>query len=82
MSKMSRGLLEAALVTADPNNNQQFMHLLLFTMQELSLTVRDVAEMIGVSLPTVERWMNGQSTPHPAMRPPTYKMFVKLLKAD
>lgn len=81
MSEMSKGLVKVALMVADPKNDRQFMHLVICSMQELNLTDKDVAEMIGVSIPTVERWKNGKNAPHPAMRPVIYKEFIKRLDA-
>lgn len=36
---------------------------------EGGLTVRDAAEAVGCSLPTIQRWIHGGALPHPNMRP-------------
>lgn len=65
------------LETADPNDDRQFMHLVLASMQKLGLTKKDVAHMFGTSISTVERWVSGKNAPHPIMRPIMYKVFLK-----
>lgn len=77
MSEMSKGLVKVALMTADPNDDRQFMHLVRCSMQELGLTTKDVAHMFGASIPTVERWTTGKNAPLPLMRSIVYKEFIK-----
>ena len=37
-------------------------------MDEKHLSVHDIAKIAGCSLPTVERWLDNENVPHPAMQ--------------
>ena len=38
-------------------------------------SVREIADGLGISHSTVNRWAAGRSSPHPAMRGPVLKWF-------
>ena len=46
---------------------------LRFHMQQKTLSVQDLADLIAVDAKTVERWLSGETTPTPTMpvAPPT-----------
>lgn len=48
---------------------------------ESGVTERDIADELGISRPTVSRWRQGLSTPHPYGQVPAIKSFRKLIQA-
>ena len=50
------------------NNDAEFQSFLIHSMFELKLKNSDLTKQFGVSKPTVNRWLNGKSAPHPAVR--------------
>jgi len=73
-----RQLAERALSTPGAiANDDLFVELLTKAAEVLELTDGDIADAAGVSRPTVNRWLNRQSDPHPAMRRPLYKWIDK-----
>jgi hypothetical protein len=46
------------------------------------MTVKKVAHEFGCSFPTVERWLMGNSSPHPYMRRPVYLWLEYLTKCQ
>jgi hypothetical protein len=72
--------LKARLDAATPNSiMQEFRELLVATMDALNLQPVDVCRKMGASIPTVLRWKEGVSAPHPAMRPPTLAALKELI---
>ena len=45
----------------------------------LELSDTDVSEVLLVSRPTVNRWINGRNLPHPAMRKPIFDWIKEAL---
>ena len=43
-----------------------------------AFSVRTVAEALEVSLPTVQRWVEGRNFPHPYMRPGILRLLKEL----
>lgn len=43
----------------------------------LQLTEGVLADTFGVSVPTIARWLSGDSDPHPAMRKPIHRWIVE-----
>lgn len=44
-------------------------------IDKFQLSHRDVAHIVGTSVPTVTRWVTGQSAPHHYMRGAILRMF-------
>ena len=60
--------------------NEQFTTELNSIMSECFMSVDHVADAIRVSRPTVQRWTQGTSLPHPGMREPIMKYMRKQLQ--
>ena len=45
---------------------------------EFVTNVNEFARKFGMSRPTINRWKNGHSVPHPALRPRIYRHLHKL----
>lgn len=65
---------------ADIEDDQEFRSILSEAMKRLSLSDDDIAGALLVSRPTVNRWLEGKSEPHPAMRRPIYAWIIKLVQ--
>lgn len=65
------------LISADPNDDKLFPSLVKESMETLELSDRDVAHAIDISIPSLTRWKNGLSAPHPVLRPHVYKWFIE-----
>lgn len=72
--------LKKELETASSDNDDQFTHLINTSMNVLPLSVSEMADLIGISLPGVRRWMRGITLPHPLVRPAVYRMLLKKIK--
>lgn len=62
----------AALEGADSQDDATFQALLAQGIESLQLVDKDIAHAFTVSRPTVTRWRNGESAPHPALRKPVF----------
>jgi hypothetical protein len=51
---------------------EQFQKLLQCTLATLNMSAAVFAERIGISTPSAERWLNGATAPHVALRPALY----------
>lgn len=65
---MTENELLESLRSFDFANDDQFRDALLESMEVLRLDEQALASEFRVSRTTVNRWVNGNSTPHPAMR--------------
>ena len=61
----------------DSHDNAGFRYIINQALDMPLMDVRSMAETIGTSLPTVRRWKNGNSMPHPVMRPVIFK-FIRM----
>ena len=71
-----RRMAEAASVEDDA----QFVDVLKRAAQVLELSEGQIADALRVSRPTVNRWLNAQSDPHPAMRQPIFHWIATQAK--
>ena len=74
LSKLIR--FEESLKRANPEDATEFRRLLNEGIDLLTLLHKDVAEEFAMSRPSVTRWMNGNSAPHPALRPAIYRWLA------
>jgi len=65
-----------ALRDIHPRDDRSFRWAISMGAGLLNLTHQDIAETFSVSRPTVTRWINGQNSPHPAVRPTIYKWMI------
>lgn len=49
-------------------------------MKELNVSNRDVASMMDMSVPSVDRWIAGRTAPHPAMRAAVYRKLISKIE--
>lgn len=68
------------LLNANSEDSNMFYELINKSFKLLEFSDLDVAVRFGMSKPSVSRWKNGRTAPHPAMRPPAYKWFAKRTK--
>lgn len=68
------------LLSANSEDPKIFYELINKSFKLLEFSDLDVAVRFGMSKPSVSRWKNGRTAPHPAMRPPVYKWFAKRTK--
>jgi len=66
-----------SLSSADPQDDAAFLVLLRRAFETLRLTDTDLSREFGMSRPTVTRWRNGVTTPHPALRKPLYAWLLR-----
>jgi len=66
MDEISQLILD--LEQADPYDDAVFRSLLARSAEILRLLDKDIARELDASRPTVTRWKNGNSSPHPLIR--------------
>lgn len=66
--------------TASVEDDAQFVSVLKLSAQVLELSEGEIADALRVSRPTVNRWLNEQSDPHPAMRQPIFGWIATQVK--
>jgi len=69
--------LSSDLAKADPENREAFHALVGRVFALLSLKDEDFAHQFGMSRPSVTRWRNGSTAPHPAVR---RQVFARLAR--
>lgn len=65
------------LKEADRHDDAVFRSLLARATIELRLLDKDLARELDASRPTVNRWKNGKSSPHPLLRRHIYSRLSK-----
>jgi hypothetical protein len=82
-SERGQKLLVLYEMCRDPDleDDLAFTEVFTQTMDELELTVRDTADGLRVSLPTVRRWRLCRNLPRRVMRRQVYAYFRKKLRA-
>lgn len=60
----------------------QFCEAFAFAKQELKMSDKQMAKLLQVSLPTVGRWVRGESAPHPVGRPAILRALGNLLRRE
>lgn len=58
-------------------SSERFSSLFALAQRVLELDDEDLALLLRVSRPTINRWANGQSAPHPLGRPAALAVLVK-----
>ena len=71
--------LKLRLCTTSPNDAEQFRRNVADTFNLLGLKLTDISRRMGVSKPTVQRWMDGASAPHPLARSSVHKELLGLI---
>lgn len=66
-----------SLKVRDPRVDSVFQEILIEGMNLLGLVDDDCARLFDVSRPTVNRWRNGSTAPHRAMRIPLCNVLKK-----
>lgn len=69
------GILKSAKVH---DYDELFYQIVNQAKGKFKLSAMDLAEIFGVSLPTVNRWLTGENYPHPTMRPAMYQTFINI----
>jgi hypothetical protein len=69
--------LRGQLRSADVQSDDLFRRLARESIEGAKVDVHDFSEKVGVSRPTVTRWKNGDSVPHPALRRTIYPLLRK-----
>lgn len=67
--------LKAAIAGAE---EVEFRELLLQSMKSLKLLDKDIALEFDMSRPSVNRWKNGRTVPHPTIRKIVYRYLEQL----
>ena len=58
--------------TADITNDDKFRTIIGACRYTLEMSDQEIGDALHVSRPTVSRWINGKSVPHPVMRKPIF----------
>jgi hypothetical protein len=67
---------KVALRAISRRDNEGFRWAISHGVDLLNLTHQDIAEAFSISRPSVTRWINGQNSPHPAIRPMIYEWLA------
>lgn len=67
-----------SLENADANDDKVFHAVIRQSVQVLEIVASDLNRPFSCSIPSVQRWINGSSAPHPALRPTVYTELIKL----
>ena len=59
-------------------DNKQFKLLLSDSLNILNITNDEAAQIFKTPLPTIYRWLSGESAPHPFTRAPVFGQFQKI----
>lgn len=66
-----------------PTSNRRFQAFVAkATIRNYNLSLVDVAEKIGVSLPTLRNWIAGKTSPHPRLRPSIVQVLNTLIYSE
>lgn len=68
---------EMAVNAADPKDATLFAWTMGHCLAILQLTHQEIADALGISRPTITRWISGQNAPHPALRKAVYSWLSK-----
>ena len=78
---MERDELIKQLEAADPVDDVVFRSLVATALRAMpAITNQEIGETFDVSRPSAQRWREGRSLPHPAMRPHIYRWFIAKAK--
>lgn len=70
------------LETADPADAGAFTEIIRCSLEVLQLQQKELAAELGVTPPTISRWVRGHNTPHPAFARAIYAHVAKLAKEE
>lgn len=68
------------LLSENPNKDDDKAFRAIMKCVGHDITIKSVADKFGVNRSTVNRWVNGQSVPHPAARPRIYTWLRSQVK--
>ena len=75
--------------SADLRNDEKFRAIICACRYVLEMSDAEIGDALHVSRPTVSRWINGKSIPHPMMRKPIFDWIgaqaakkLRILEAD
>jgi transcriptional regulator with XRE-family HTH domain len=70
-------------LTGKPSSEDDalFADLVREAMAALELSDSDLARQFGMSRPSVTRWRNGRTAPHPAMRAKVFKALLTRVRS-
>lgn len=71
--------LQSFLLQANLADDEVFRTVCCRVSSDLELSSSDLSSALGVSRPTVSRWMCGVTAPHPAMREPIRRFALRRL---
>ena len=77
MNPTEFSLLAVRISKLKPDDDAGFQAVLNEAMNKMNVLEGDLAREFGVSLSTVNRWSNGRSMPHPAVRKPILESLAK-----
>jgi len=64
------------LENPDPTSKEYFTAIVNIAHNEYDIPFSKFSEQFGISIPTLERWTNGENVPHRAMRPVVLEWLV------
>ena len=70
------------LEMADPADAGAFPEIIRCSLEVLQLQQKELAADLGVTPPTISRWVRGHNTPHPAFARAIYAQVAKLAKEE
>lgn len=73
--------LRALVVATDLSNDHAFATLVRGLVNDMGMYAGDLGNALSVSRPTVMRWMDGKTSPHPAMREPVRTLALGMIDA-
>lgn len=77
---MSHKDLIKEMEITDLRDDPAFPRLIKKFFEVTNFEIKILANRFAVSKSTIERWSNGVTSPHPAMRRPVYDACIKLMK--
>jgi hypothetical protein len=70
-----------ALQTIDVRSDAEFRRIVKTAQELLEMSDREIGDAVGVSRPSVNRWINGKNLPHYAIRKPVARWAVEQVTA-
>lgn len=76
---MTKKELILKIKNASPNNDEQFRQIIAAVLNNDFIEETKLRNLLMVSRPTLNRWKNGESVPHTALRPRIFKWLAEQL---
>lgn len=73
--------LRALVAAADLSNDSAFATLVGRIVGDMGMHPGELGDALSVSRPTILRWMDGKTSPHPAMREPVRTVAMGMIDA-